>query len=218
MTVGTFVRPTGRNVPSLFQSPRGVFKLQWTWAKSKFRDVFSLFIVKWTSPREKRWYNRTIKINRSQTAPTTIALHQEMYNAFAEGDARALRKICADGIHESFRARIGNRARGEKVVWELVKYNKRAKVMSDRAARLPMDGASIRQAVVRICSSQKLTRYLANGQQVKGTGKERDVVEYVVVQKKYWNYIGEQWQVWGTTEETTLDDVKEWETKSLADV
>jgi protein MBA1 len=101
------------------------------------------------------------------------------------------------------------------VVWELVKYNKRAKVVSNRAARLPMDGAGVRQAVVRICSTQRLTRYTGNGSMVKGTGKERDVVEYLVIQKKCWQWKEEDWQVWGTTEETTLDDVREWGRKAI---
>jgi len=78
-----------------------------------------------------------------------------------------------------------------------------------------MDGAAIRQAVVRICSTQKLTRYTPNGDIVKGTGKEKSVVEYVLVQKKIWDWQDGGWQVWGTTEETTLDDVLEWEKKSL---
>lgn len=131
-----------------------------------------------------------------------------MYNAFAAGDIKALRELCTDGIYTSFQARIAGRVRGEKVVWELVKYNKPTKVMSDRAAKLPIHGASIRQAVVRICSTQKLTRYSANGQQIKGTGKEKDIVEYLVLQKKYWDFKDHKWEVWGTTEETTLEEVE----------
>lgn len=156
-----------------------------------------------------------MQIQRSQTAPTAVALHREMYSAFAAGDKATLRKICTDGLYDSFSARIGSRARGESVVWELVGYDRRAKVVSNRAARLPMDGAAIRQAVVRICSTQKLTRYTAKGAVVQGTGKEKKVVEYVLIQKKIWGWEDGEWQVWGTIEETTLDDVLSWEKKAL---
>jgi len=138
-----------------------------------------------------------------------------MYEAFAEGDVRTLRSLCTDGIYDSFRARIGSRARGEKVVWELVRYNKRAKVVSNRAANLPIEGAALRQAVVRICSTQRLTRYAPNGKLVKGTGKEKDVVEYVVIQRKYWQWKEGEWQIWGTTEETTLEEAEDWKRKAL---
>ena len=140
-----------------------------------------------------------------------------MYSAFAEGDRRTLRKICTDGLYDSFSARIGGRAKGERVVWELVKYNKRAKVVSNRAARLPIDGAAVRQAVVRISSTQKLTRYTPKGEVVKGTGKEKRVTEYVLIQKKIWNWRDEEWQVWGTTEETTLEKIVEQE-KNVAGI
>lgn len=173
------------------------------------RDAVSSLVLVWSSPRKESWYRRTIKINRSQIAPSAVALHQTMYTAFAEGDTSTLRKICTDGIHDSFRARIATRPRGEKTVWEIVKYNKRAKLMSNRAARLPLDGWAIRQAVVRISSRQKLTRYRANGTVVPGTGKEKDVVEYIVLQKMYSNWKDAEWKVWGTTDVTTLPDLEE---------
>jgi len=76
-----------------------------------------------------------------------------------------------------------------------------------------MDGAGFRQAVVRICSTQRLTRFAPDGSQIKGTGGERQTVEYVVIQKAYWQWKEGDWKIWGTTEETTLDDVKDWEKK-----
>lgn len=169
-----------------------------------------MLVLKISSPQGKNWYNRTVMIHRGQVAPTAIALHREMYTAFAERDSTTLQRICTDGIYESFQARIAARPRGQTVQWELVKYNKRAKVVSHRAARLPVDGAAVRQAVVRIASRQKLSRFDANGNLVKGTGKERDVVEYLVLQKAYLDWKGQDWQVWGTTEETKLETLMQW--------
>jgi mitochondrial protein MBA1 len=143
-----------------------------------------------------------------------------MYTSLAEADVDTLRKICTDGIYDSLRARIGNRARGEKVVWELVKHNSRAKLVSHRAARLPIEGAALRQAVVRIASRQRLTRRVKrkDGEMevVPGSGQEKDIVEYVVLQRQYIGGREEEWQIWGTTQETTLGDVEDWERSVLA--
>jgi protein MBA1 len=141
-----------------------------------------------------------------------------MYTSFAEGDAAALRNICLDGLYETFRARIAARRPGEKMEWEMLGYNTRSKLVSHRAARLQIDGAAVRQAVVRIASKQKLRRRARNGKElelVKGSGKEKDVVEYLVLQKRMDGWKEGDWVVWGTTEETKLEDVMEWERKSL---
>jgi len=215
----TFITPTGSNRPSPFRVPLSHLKFQWKRLVYRLRDRFSLLILKYSSPREKGWFKRSIKISRSIITPTAVALHQQMYTSFAEGDVATLRKICTDGIYDSFRARIGNRARGEKVVWELVRYNQRSSLVSNRAARLPIEGAALSQAVVRIASRQRLTRW-AKGKGgemhvVPGSGREKDVVEYVVLQKQYEGWRGGEWQVWGTTKETTLGDVEEWERRAL---
>lgn len=145
--------------------------------------------------------------------PEAVALHAKMYTAFAEGDTTALHKLCTDGLFSTFQTRIGNRPKNERVQWDLVKYNKRSKVVSDRAASLPIEGMAIRQSVVRIDSRQKLTRWrrIAGREElVEGTGQEKDVREYVVVQQIWKNWVPQPWMVWGTTKEVSLDDVDEW--------
>jgi protein MBA1 len=131
-----------------------------------------------------------------------------MYTAFAEGDLVTLKGICADGLRESLGARIHRRGK-EKWTWELIEYTKRAKVMSHRGAPLGIEGMAIRQAVVRISSRQKLTRYRHDGRTVPGTGQEREVKEYLVIQKKMWAGKEDDWIIWGTTEETTLEKLEE---------
>lgn len=87
--------------------------------------------------------------------------------------------------------------------------------MSNRAATLPFDDSGVRQAVVRICSRQRLSRYKADGSLVAGTGEERDVMEYVVIQRMLWEGKENDWMVWGTTEETTLEAIDEAKRKAL---
>jgi len=132
-----------------------------------------------------------------------------MYAAFAEGDVQLLDTICCDGLRESFRSRIASRPQGERWEWELVKYTKRPRVLSHRAASLGIEGMGLRQAVVRIASRQRLTRYKANGTVVPGSGQEKEIVEYLVIQKKLEKAAEQEWVVWGTTEETTLEMLEE---------
>lgn len=137
-----------------------------------------------------------------------------MYASFAEGDRNTLRKICCDGVFETFAGRILQRAKGSRVQWELVQYNNKSKVVCHRAARMPITGTAVRQAVVRIDSTQKLTRWERRGGesvQVEGTGREKFVREYVVIQQLIRDWQPQEWRVWGTTQETPLEVIEQFE-------
>lgn len=138
-----------------------------------------------------------------------------MYSAFASGDIKTLRRICADGLLESFEARIRARSKGEVWSWELVSMKGRPSVVSHRSATLGIEGMGLRQAVVRIRSTQRLTRY-KGGEVVKGSGGEKDVTEYIVIQRRMMHDKEEDWVVWGTTEETTIDMLEEAEERKKA--
>lgn len=86
-----------------------------------------------------------------------------MYEAFAAGEQGTIREICAEGLREKMVTRIHNRIPGETFKWEIVTEG-RARVVSHRAAPLPGENCGIRQAVVRIKSTQMLTRYDRDGQ------------------------------------------------------
>ncbi|KAG0650577.1 Inner membrane mitoribosome receptor [Hyphodiscus hymeniophilus] len=174
-------------------------------------------MVKWSSPKAgKRWYNRSYTISRRSMRPIAMGLHTEMYSAFARGNVNALKAKCTEGIFESFRARIAGRKKGEVLKWELLKYNGSPKVVADRGALIPgMDGMAIRQAVVRIASKQRLTKEVG-GKVVEGSEKSKDVLEYVVVQQKVHRWQVEGWKLWGTTKESTLEDVEEWKRRALS--
>ncbi|KAI6247263.1 hypothetical protein HI914_04264 [Erysiphe necator] len=211
----TFITPTGLNRPSIFKSPSAVLAIERIRLLSRFRDFLSLLLCKFTSPKVKGFWNRSFNLNRSSLVPTAIALHRQMYTAFAEADDITLRNICLDGINDNFRNRIAHRPREEKVTWELLKYSKTPKLISNRAAKTPINGMILRQAVVRICSKQKLTRYTkirgtTKFEQIKGSGKEKDVVEYIVIQRVYEQWKPQNWMIWGTAQETSLEDLEEW--------
>ncbi|OBT64461.1 hypothetical protein VE03_05308 [Pseudogymnoascus sp. 23342-1-I1] len=205
----TIVAPSGANRPSLFTSPNALAKLQWARLKRKVSDLLVITIYRFSNRKHG------LKIHFRKTAPTAVALHQQMYTAFAAGNIELLKKITCEGLYDSFASRIHTRPRGERWKWEVIKYTSSPRVMSNRAATLPVDDAGVRQAVVRICSRQRLSRYKADGSLVAGTGEERDVMEYVVIQRMLWEGKENDWMVWGTTEETTLEAIEEAKRKSL---
>ena len=200
--------PRGQTLPSIFKEPRSFFKLQWHRIKARLVDESTNIIFKWQSPKKKRWWQPTLVLKRRKLVPTAVELHRHMWRAFASGDIETLRDICPSGLFESLRARIAKRVRGETWEWELVKMKKRPRLASNRVAMFNMDGNAARQAVVRIYSRQKLTRYGPDGKILPGTGVEKDVVEYVVIDKKYYLWKEEPWKLWGTTRETTLEMVE----------
>ena len=88
-------------------------------------------------------------------------------------------------------------------------------MVADRAALMPnMEGMAIRQAVLRIRSLQRLTRMVGE-KVVEGTGETKEVLEYLVVQQQVLRWQAEGWKVWGTTKETTLEDVEAWKRRTL---
>jgi len=207
---GTFVTPTLTNRPSLLSTPRARLKLEWARVKTHVMDYIGMLVFKITSKKPRP------KLRIRQTAPTALGLHRQMYTAFADGDLLTLRNICADGLLESFKARIATRRRqGETFQWQLHKYTKSARVVSNRLIVVPIvKDFAIRQAVVRIQSRQSLAK-LKDGQVVPGTGHPRDVKEYLVIQRLIKSGKEGPWMVWGTTEETTVEKVIEFENNPL---
>jgi protein MBA1 len=171
----------------------------------------TLWYIKLMSPaspsKAKKWFtlDRAVTLENRKIAPTAVALHSQMYTAFAAGDLSKLRKICADGLYTSFAARIARRERGEKVSWMLVRHIGGPKVVSNMATQLPMEGAAIQQAVVKIKSVQK-ARTMKPGQKATAD-QERETEEYIVVQRKWHKWVATEWEVWGTTEVTPYEVV-----------
>ena len=77
---------------------------------------------------------------------------------------------------------------------------------------LPFEGSALRQVIVFLKSRQSLARFVSSGpgrpeHLVKGTGEEKQVSEYLVLQRRIWKEREEPWMVWGTTNETDPDTV-----------
>lgn len=198
--------PIGRNRPSFFKNPKGRLKLEFRRLRNFVGGFVSVLVYRSLAKPKP-------KLRLRQTAPTALALHQQMYTAFAEGDLSTLERICADGLLASFRSRIHARwAAGRpqySLDWTIHKYTRFARVVSNRAIRLPIPDSGLRQAIVRISSSQSLAKYDFHGNLIPGTGEPKDVTEYFVIQKRLINGQETYWEVWGTVEETTVEKLEE---------
>ena len=76
---------------------------------------------------------------------------------------------------------------------------------------LPVKGVGLRQVVVRLRSRQSLARIIGRrgpdqDAVVEGTGEEKKVQEYLVLQRRIWKGKEQPWMVWGTTQESSLPE------------
>lgn len=85
-------------------------------------------------------------------------------------------------------------------------------MVADRCVITPIKGSAIRQVVVRIRSKQSLARIIpaTKGRResvVEGMDQDKQVDEYVVIQRRIMKGKEEPWMVWGTTQETSVDEM-----------
>ncbi|KAK7731316.1 hypothetical protein SLS57_001252 [Botryosphaeria dothidea] len=226
----TFVRPTGAKMPSLFTEPRLRLKVEKLWVKTRFYDIVSRLVYKWSTTTKPRPV-----ISRRGIPRLALELHKDMYTAFAYGDVQHLSRICTDGVFGSFRSRINARNPNERYYWTRLSHS-RPQIVSDRVVKIPVPGVDtqkrpccIRQVIFRIKSKQSLVKGIVrkdrNGTQklLDAAGKElpvgedgevtmermqqdaKDVQEYFVLQKRMWMGKEERWFAWGLVEEADVD-------------
>ncbi|CUS14490.1 unnamed protein product [Tuber aestivum] len=214
----TFIMPTGKNLPSLFTFPRERLYLERRRIKQRLIDLREYLptyppTFPNTNPHplpSKLVFRFTTKhpLRSSQTRKFGEALHKNMYTAFAIGDIDALRPICGDGLLFSFRQRLSVRPSNVRMEWRLHRMLSRPRVVSSKAHHYAVVEMARRQVVVRLHSMQSLAKItLGKRGEVltREGGEEREVVEYLVIEKKYNKGVESTWSVWGTTEETTVE-------------
>ncbi|KAH7037632.1 uncharacterized protein B0I36DRAFT_428220 [Microdochium trichocladiopsis] len=158
-----------------------------------------------------------LKLGRSQAVPTGKALHVQMSEAVAAGDAETIRRICLPELADSLVASMQTRPRGIRYAWQLVKYNSTVsypRLADFRAVTMPLPGSTqtqiVRQAVVSIASTQRIGRYddTKGGTLVPGSERTQDLVEHLVLQSNVsmQTWVAEPWKIWGTINESTYQD------------
>lgn len=203
---GTLIMPTGAKKPSFLLETRLRWNLEMRRLRTRFEDFRGILTYKF-GIKGKPYP----KFARRRIAPTATALHRQMCTAFVENDIATLSSICTEGLLASFKARIALRPRSEIHRWTLHKYTHSPRIVSNRAGLLTK-GAAIRQAIVRIRSIQSLTKFVRGrpGEKdivINGTGEKKEMDEYFVLQRRIWKEKEEPWMVWGTTQESSIDNV-----------
>lgn len=132
-----------------------------------------------------------------------------------------LDKLCCDGLRRELRSRIAKRPRGVEFEWSVHGYPTRPKVLSNRAVVLPLPTppgvdprkapkSAFRQAIVRINSEQSISKHFEDGRIEQGQVKPKS--ELFVLQKRMIRGKEENWMVWGTTKENSVEDLEDWGT------
>ena len=117
-----------------------------------------------------------------------------------------MKSVCHDGLLASFCARIKARPSKESLQWTLYKYIGFARIVSTNIIPLEIDNSALYQVVVKIRSLQSLVRLPVNGSVSDATDKMK-MEEYVVLQRMMLEGKEERWKVWGTIEESKVEDV-----------
>ncbi|KAF8249723.1 hypothetical protein K440DRAFT_621192 [Wilcoxina mikolae CBS 423.85] len=193
----TFIMPTGKNLPSLIISPTLRLQLELRRLGQRIYDWRDKLVYRYFAGKLHLWEPKNV----------AVSLHKDMYTAFSQGDLETLRLICGDGLLESFKKRLMTRGR-TRVEWKLHEYVRPARIVSNKAHYYTGMNLSRRQAVVRIHSLQSLTKFNPQGQIVEGTNIPKEVVEYLVIEKKKVDGVESPWYIWGTTAETTVNPPK----------
>lgn len=117
-----------------------------------------------------------------------------------------LKSVCHDGLVDSFRTRINVRPPKESLQWTLHRYIGFPRIVSTNIVTLEIEKSALSQVVVKIKSMQSLERTPKNGPASDMT-KAKKMVEYVVLQRMMLRGEEQKWKIWGTIEESKVEDV-----------
>lgn len=131
-----------------------------------------------------------------------------------------IRAKCSPGLGNDLIKRIRKRNPKETLSWTLERYIRDSstfftgvRVLSDRATLIPeFPDSAIRQIVLRIKSEQSsFKKSMDNADSLeRGTysvPKLQDCTEYMVIQKVRLAGKEKDWEIWGFTKPTTLEDL-----------
>ncbi|KJX97298.1 hypothetical protein TI39_contig513g00007 [Zymoseptoria brevis] len=239
---GTFIYPSGSNLPSWTKNPRGRWKIEfrriWTaitdWSVGAWYRVWVVRPRMWTSA----------PLQRGEVVRIAKEVYESMYDNFARGTLGLVEKDLKAGLLGSLRARLAQRPPNSGLHWTMHGYLQRPKVMSFKFLTMPGGANTERngvvQAVVKIRSKQsllKVQRLRVRDESGKPGVKavpvdshglpipEGDVeeakesaskvtTEYVVLQRVMKKGKLGPWQMWGTAEESSLAKVAQ-DTKDM---
>lgn len=196
---------------------RWSWRLRKKWMWTRMLDAYGMVAFKWlVKPRPK--------FELATIAPKASEMHREMYGAFAAGNLESVQSKVCTGLYGSLRGRVQQRAPNTYLRWSVKKQLSSPRLCSFKAAVLPGpkgESAEERnaqiQAVVKLHTLQSLQHVkkvakrvgqkLVTSEELIGAEEEKESVEYVVLQKTLRRGKMNNWQVWGFTNETSLNQL-----------
>lgn len=196
--------------------PTDFLSYQWHRTKSWFAARMSVLGAKVDSMGKKWTTKPKLKIHRGKIAPTAKTMYCEVLEAFAAGDRATIRKLCTPAYADKFLMAIERRKASERLHFDIkdgkgLFYPKLSSHMIGDGSFYAKNSL-LEQAVVAISTKQELYKTkTSTGEMIPGTVKVQDRVEYIVLLReiKTDTYERTPWRIWGTTNVTTLQKMRE---------
>ncbi|CAG8526670.1 10214_t:CDS:2 [Paraglomus occultum] len=141
-------------------------------------------------PADKQWKPTLFKIEAVET-------YKEMNRHFAEGNIKGLKKFCHEHMLQGFKNQLKSRSPG-RYVWKFGGMVEKPRIVNVRAFQVmnPTEYV-LNQVIIRIHSKQSLVVYdTSNNLRGGDPNKFRNVLEYVVFQRRLWEP-DEGWLIYG---------------------
>jgi protein MBA1 len=179
---------------------RWSWRLRKRWAWVRMLDIYGMAAFKWLVKPRPNFELTTI-------AAKAAEMHKEMYGAFALGNIEAVQAKVCTGLY-----------------WSVKKQLSAPKLCSFKAAVLPGPKGESKeernaqiQAVVKLHTLQSLqhvkkvakrvNKQMLTMEEPVGAEEVKESIEYIVVQRTLRRGKMNDWQVWGFTNETTLNQI-----------
>ncbi|KAI5204891.1 hypothetical protein E4T42_03018 [Aureobasidium subglaciale] len=209
---GTFIMPTGNQLPSLTQDFKTRYALEKHRIWLRMKEIFGRHYMGYmhVKPRADFQTSKIPSISKD--------LYTEMYTSFSQGNlAPIMPKLC-ENIAQSLEARIHARGPNTGMMWSLHQWLAEPKVVSHKYMPMSLEDnkdktqqTTIQQVVVRMQSLQslKMVKKVKLGGKVVEVMDEQSsqaspkaVTEYLVVQRLCKRGNMGDWMIWGTTTES----------------
>ena len=123
-----------------------------------------------------------------------------------------IKQACCEGLVTHLKRHIAIRSLDKKARWEIgsIWPHLATRVVSNRASKFPREDSAIRQVVIKIRSKQRIV-HVNDDETIDGHARWDSqwvkVIEYLVIQRRIIDGQEGDWKIWGTTQETSYDQI-----------
>ncbi|CAD0099681.1 unnamed protein product [Aureobasidium mustum] len=208
---GTFIMPTGSQLPSLTQEFGARFALEKYRLWLRIKEIFGRHYMGYFHVKPRADFQTSAIPSIAKT------LYKDMYTAFAAGNLSPIAPKLCENIYVSLEQRIRARGPNTGIAWTLHNWVSEPKVVSHKYMPMSLEDnkdktkqTTIQQVCVRMQSLQSLKKVKKVRQGNKtievveegSSAAPKQVTEYLVVQRLCKRGNMGPWMVWGTTTES----------------